>query len=79
VLHRPLGVLSPGHDNANGYRIWNFGHKPDVGSPQPARIDLQAAINRYIAEHNMPPKPFTWTITPGQILAKLNPLNAPVH
>ena len=34
-------------------------------------VDLQAAINRYIAEHNHDPKPFTWTTTPGQILAKL--------
>jgi transposase len=42
-------------------------------------IDLQAAINRYIDEHNDDPKPFTWTKTPAQILAKLNPLNAPVH
>jgi hypothetical protein len=25
------------------------------------------------------PKPFTWTKTPAQILAKLNPLNAPVY
>src|ERR671918_2664402 len=42
-------------------------------------VDLQAAIHRYIAEHNNDPKPFTWTKTPRQILAKLNPLNAPVH
>ena len=28
-------------------------------------VDLQAAINRYIAEHNHDPKPFTWTTTPG--------------
>ena len=42
-------------------------------------VDLQAAINRYIAEHNVDPKPFIWTKTPNQILAKLNPLNAPVH
>ena len=28
-------------------------------------VDLQAAINRYIAEHNDDPKPFTWTNTPG--------------
>jgi hypothetical protein len=41
-------------------------------------VDLQAAINRYIAEHNADPKPFTWTKTPGQILAKLNHLNASV-
>jgi transposase len=42
-------------------------------------VDLQAAINRYIAEHNTAPKPFIWTKTPGEILAKLNPPNASVH
>jgi transposase len=42
-------------------------------------VDLQAAINRYIDEHNDDPKPFTWTKTASQILAKLNPLNASVH
>jgi transposase len=42
-------------------------------------LDLQTAINRYIAEHNDHPKPFTWTKPSEQILAKLNHLNAPVH
>jgi transposase len=42
-------------------------------------VDLQAAINRYIAEHNEAPKPFTWSKTPEQTRAKLNLLNAPVH
>jgi transposase len=42
-------------------------------------VDLQAAINRYIAEHNADPKPFTWTQPAGEILAKLNRLNASVH
>ena len=28
-------------------------------------VDLQAAIHRYIAEHNADPKPFTWTKTAG--------------
>ena len=42
-------------------------------------VDLQAAINRYIAEHNDDPKPFTWTKTTSQILVKLNHLNASVH
>ena len=27
-------------------------------------VDLQAAINRYLAEHNHSPKPFTWTADP---------------
>jgi transposase len=42
-------------------------------------VDLQAAINRYIVEHNQDPQPFTWTKTPEQILAKLNPPNASLH
>jgi transposase len=42
-------------------------------------VDLQAAINRYIAEHNHDPKPFTWTRPADQILAKMNHLNASVH
>jgi transposase len=42
-------------------------------------VDLQAAINRYLAEHNANPKPFTWTATPASIIAKLQPLNASVH
>jgi transposase len=42
-------------------------------------VDLQAAINRYIAEHNDDPKPFTWTKPADQTLAKLNRLNASVH
>jgi len=31
-------------------------------------VDLQAAINRYIAEHNDDPKPFVWTKTAEAIL-----------
>ena len=27
-------------------------------------VDLQAAINRFLAEHNLQPKPFTWTADP---------------
>jgi hypothetical protein len=42
-------------------------------------VDLQAAIHRYMAEHNADPKPFVWTATPKRIMAKLQPLNASVH
>ncbi len=42
-------------------------------------VDLQAAINRYLAEHNADPRPFTWTATPASIVAKLNHVNASVH
>lgn len=33
-------------------------------------VDLQAAIHRYIAEHNDNPKPFIWTKSAKAILAK---------
>ena len=42
-------------------------------------VELQAAINRYIAEHNDDPVPFTWTKSADQIVGKLNRLNASVH
>ncbi len=31
--------------------------------------DLQAAINRFLEEHNQQSKPFSWTKDPGQIIA----------
>ena len=35
-------------------------------------VELQAAINRYIDEHNGDPAPFVWTKTADQILSKAN-------
>jgi transposase len=32
-------------------------------------VDLQAAINRYLAEHNRQPKPFVWIADPDEIIA----------
>jgi transposase len=32
-------------------------------------VDLQAAINRYLAEHNTDPKPFRWKADPAKIIA----------
>ena len=32
-------------------------------------VDLQAATNRYLAEHNCNPRPFTWTADPDRIIA----------
>ena len=32
-------------------------------------VDLQAAINRFLAEHNCSPKPFVWTADPDRIIA----------
>src|SRR6202166_3127289 len=34
-------------------------------------VDLQAAINRYLAETNQNPKPFTWTADPDAIIEKV--------
>lgn len=34
-------------------------------------VDLQAAINRYLAEHNQKPKPFVWTADPKRVLAAI--------
>jgi transposase len=39
--------------------------------------DLQAAINRYIAQHNGSPRPFIWTKSAEAILDKLNRQPAP--
>ena len=33
-------------------------------------VDLQAAIKRYLAEHNADPKPFVWTASAASILAR---------
>jgi transposase len=35
-------------------------------------VDLQAAINRFIAEHNTQPKPFVWKAEPDKIIAARN-------
>ena len=39
--------------------------------------DLQSAINRYLKDHNDDPKPFVWTKSAKQILAKTKRLPAP--
>jgi transposase len=39
--------------------------------------DLQSAINAYLAEHNVNPKPFVWTKSADAILAKLDRLPVP--
>ena len=32
-------------------------------------VDLQTAINRFVADHNQQPRPFTWTADPDKIIA----------
>jgi hypothetical protein len=36
-------------------------------------IDLQVAINRFVAETNLNPKPFVWTADPKRVLAAVKP------
>ena len=40
-------------------------------------VDLQAAINRYVEQHNHDPKPFVWTKSSETILAKIDRLPVP--
>ena len=40
-------------------------------------VDLQAAINRFLAEHNAAPTPFIWKASAASILAKLDKLPVP--
>jgi transposase len=35
-------------------------------------VDLQAAINRFLAETNHQPKPFIWTADPDKIIAAVD-------
>ena len=42
-------------------------------------VDLQAAINRFLAEHNVEPKPFVWKASAASILAKLDQLPEPAE
>jgi transposase len=40
-------------------------------------VDLHAAINRYLEDHNDDPKPFVWTQSADTILAKTSRLPVP--
>ena len=39
-----------------------------MGDARQSKV-LQAAINRFVREHNTEPKPFTWTADPDKIIA----------
>jgi transposase len=42
-------------------------------------VELQAAINRYLEDHNDDPKPFVWTKSAETILAKTQRLPEPLQ
>ena len=73
---------SKGASMATGTRASpSTSHRPRVRGSTPSRgstinrgvfrcvVDLQAAINRFVAETNHDPKPFTWTADPDKIIA----------
>ena len=64
-LHPDLGILAQ-----RGRRLLRQAHAP---APQARRVpicpDLQAAINRFVAETNANPKPFVWTADPKRVIA----------
>jgi hypothetical protein len=64
-LHAALGFLA---QSVEGFfaRLSNRRLKRGVFH---SLVDLQAAINRYLAEHNQSPNPFVWTADPDAIIA----------
>ena len=42
---------------------------PETPYSQSFMVYLQAAINRYLREHDRKPKPFVWTADPDKIIA----------
>ena len=44
-----------------------------------SQVDLQAAIHQYLADHNVDPRPFTWTAAPASIHDKLARAKASVY
>jgi hypothetical protein len=66
-LHPNLGVVAQ-----RGRRVFCQAYLPAVATRRHSLVDLQAAINRYLAEHNHDPKPFVWTADPNRIIAAAN-------
>ena len=40
-------------------------------------VELQTAINRYLAEHSQAPRPFTWTCSADAVLDRLDAIPVP--
>jgi hypothetical protein len=67
-LHPNLGVLA----QCGGELFLEDDAAAHPSRRLPLGVDLQAAINAYLAEHNANPKPFLWTKSAEAILAKLD-------
>jgi hypothetical protein len=63
-LHPDLGVMAQ-----RGRRVLRQTHQALKRGVFCSVVDLQAAINRFLAETNSNPKPFVWTADPQRVLA----------
>jgi hypothetical protein len=65
-LHTDIGLLAQ-----RGRRLLRDPHKAQAQARRLSRsvADLQAAINRFLEQHNQQSKPFTWTADPDKIIA----------
>jgi hypothetical protein len=57
VAQRRRGLLRQAHPAATEYGVFH------------SIVDPQAAINRFIKEHNEEPRPFVWSADPNRIIA----------
>ena len=63
-LHFDLGVMAQ-----RSRRVLRQTHQALKRGVFCSVVDLQAAINRFLAETNSNPKPFVWTADPQRVLA----------
>jgi hypothetical protein len=67
-----LGETSPGAQT-----VYDFAPIFDSAANRATQMNSsrigheEAAINRYLAEHNQNPRPFTWTAEPDRVLAAI--------
>jgi hypothetical protein len=64
--HRPVGS-TPSRVSSPSLTKWRLKRGVFQGV-----VDLQGAINRFVADHNEQPKPFVWTADPDKIIAAAN-------
>ena len=68
--------VNPREHDVGGHLADNMRIVGEAGSAGAALfrslVELQAAINRYLGEHNHKPRPFVWTAYPDRIIEKLS-------
>ena len=69
ILQMPLRKLSRGCIRGNAHTSSSKRRRRLKRGLFRSVVDPQAAINRFLAETNAEPKPFTWTADPDKIIA----------